>query len=88
VVEAESTGTSDCESIKGKATSRSPVRRLLSKDGQAVWVANAKQNSRRLDVAGPPDTAPDPKRKYRIVESEPLAHFKDESIALAKQTLA
>ena len=37
------------------------VNWLLSKAGQTAWVRETQNNSRRLDVDGPPESAPNPR---------------------------
>jgi iron(III) transport system substrate-binding protein len=60
---------------------------LLSKEGQAVWVREIGQNSRRLDVPGPAETAPAPGRIYRSVNSEEHGHYIERAIELGKDLL-
>jgi len=57
---------------------------LLSKEGQTTWVQVTAQNSRRVDVEGPPATAPDQKAKYRIVNHEDYNHYISEAQAAAR----
>ena len=62
---------------------------LLSQEGQQAWVDATAKNSRRLDVAGPPETAPDPKTKYELneVEGSPLQDLNQRAIAIAKEII-
>ena len=46
------------------------VNWLLSKEGQTAYVKATDLNSRRLDVQGPAETAPDPKANYVRGEKE------------------
>jgi ABC-type Fe3+ transport system substrate-binding protein len=57
---------------------------LLSREGQTTWVQVTAQNSRRIDVEGPPSTAPDQKAKYRIVNHEDYNHYISEAQAVAR----
>jgi hypothetical protein len=45
------------------------------------------ENSRRLDVTGPPDTAPDPGAKYITVNKEEYLPFMIRARELAKDVL-
>jgi ABC-type glycerol-3-phosphate transport system substrate-binding protein len=61
---------------------------LLSKEGQTAWVRDTQNNSRRIGIDGPPESAPDPKGTYRIVNHEELAPYQEVVNELAKQYLA
>ena len=63
------------------------VNWLLSKDGQTAWVRETQNNSRRLDVDGPVESAPDPKATYRLVNREDLAPYQETVNDLARQYL-
>lgn len=62
---------------------------LLSQQGQKIYTDTTSVNSRRLDVTGPADTAPDPKAKYEINEFEesPLLTSTARAIAIAKEVI-
>jgi iron(III) transport system substrate-binding protein len=60
---------------------------LLSKAGQGRWVEVVQENSRRLDVPGPPDTAPDPTVQYTNVNKEEYLPFMVKARELAKEVL-
>jgi iron(III) transport system substrate-binding protein len=59
----------------------------LTKEGQALWVQHlGNQVSRRLDVLGPADLAPDPKARYReSVNLEENIHFIDRAQEIAQE---
>jgi iron(III) transport system substrate-binding protein len=60
----------------------------LSRDGQALWARITEQNSRRLDVTGPPETALDPKRQYSpSIDREESYQFVLRAMEIAKETL-
>lgn len=60
---------------------------LLSKEGQTAWTEATGSNSRRLDVAGPPVTTPNPRVKYEATEKEwsPLFNSFDRAVEVAKE---
>jgi iron(III) transport system substrate-binding protein len=58
---------------------------LLSKEGQTAWVENTELNSRRLDVTGAKETAPDPAKTYRVVNSEAYNNFITRAQELARE---
>jgi iron(III) transport system substrate-binding protein len=60
---------------------------LLSKEGQTAWVRETQNNSRRLDVDGPAESAPNPKATYRVVNHEELAPYQEVINDLARQYL-
>lgn len=62
---------------------------LLSQEGQKAYTEATNQNSRRLDVAGPAETAPRAGVKYEVSETEesPLKANTDKAVALAKELL-
>jgi iron(III) transport system substrate-binding protein len=60
---------------------------LLSREGQTAWVRETQNNSRRIGVDGPPESAPDPKGTYRIVNHEELVHYQEIAADLARQHL-
>jgi ABC-type Fe3+ transport system substrate-binding protein len=60
---------------------------LLSKAGQTNYVQVVDENSRRLDVPGPPDTAPDPNVKYIITNKEEYLPYMLKARDLAKEIL-
>jgi iron(III) transport system substrate-binding protein len=59
----------------------------LTKEAQTLWVRHlGNQVSRRLDVLGPPELAPDPKVQYReSVNLEKNAHFIDQAQDIARE---
>jgi iron(III) transport system substrate-binding protein len=63
------------------------VNWLLSKEAQTAWVRETQNNSRRIDVDGPAESAPDPKGTYRLVNHEALAHYQEAAQDLATQYL-
>jgi iron(III) transport system substrate-binding protein len=60
---------------------------LLSQEGQAAWVRLTEQNSRRLDVPGPPDSAPNPTRQYLNPTTEENMPYTEKAIELANALL-
>jgi iron(III) transport system substrate-binding protein len=60
---------------------------LRSKDGQTAWAQTTGENSRRTDVEGPAESAPDPAKSYRVVNSEEYNHFQDQALNLAREIL-
>ena len=60
---------------------------LLSKDGQTAWAQTTGENSRRTDVEGPAESAPDPAKSYRVVNSEEYNHYQDQALGLAREIL-
>jgi iron(III) transport system substrate-binding protein len=60
---------------------------LLSQEGQASWVRITELNSRRLDVGGPPETAPRPGVTYLNNSKEEYLPYIDKAIELAKNVL-
>jgi iron(III) transport system substrate-binding protein len=60
---------------------------LLSKDGQTAWAATTGENSRRTDVEGPAQSAPEPGKTYRVVNSEEFNHYQDQALTLARELL-
>jgi iron(III) transport system substrate-binding protein len=59
----------------------------LTKEGQALWVQHlGNQASRRVDVLGPPEIAPDPNVRYReSVNLEENAQFIDRAQEIAQE---
>jgi iron(III) transport system substrate-binding protein len=59
----------------------------LSREGQAAWVRNlVSQNSRRLDVPGPPESAPDPQATYAApLNKEEFSSYLDRAKAIATE---
>jgi iron(III) transport system substrate-binding protein len=57
---------------------------MLTQEAQAKWVAATGENSRRLDVPGPPDTAPRPGAYLKDVTYEPNGDLQGQAIALAR----
>ena len=60
---------------------------LLSRAGQEAWVKFTGQNSRRLDVPGPPETKPDPAVKYVNPSKEDARKYVVRMWKLAKEIL-
>lgn len=60
---------------------------LLSKEGQTAYVQATGNNSRRLDVTGPAETAPDPKVKYLDINGEGTIPLRDKSVEIAKELI-
>jgi iron(III) transport system substrate-binding protein len=60
---------------------------LLSPEGQAAWVAHIEQNSRRLDIPGPPESALRPGARYINPSTEENTPYTDRAIELAKSIL-
>jgi iron(III) transport system substrate-binding protein len=60
---------------------------LLSQEGQAVWVEHTQINSRRLDVTGPPETAPRPGVQYVNPSKEDHLPYLDRAKQLARTVL-
>jgi iron(III) transport system substrate-binding protein len=60
---------------------------LLSQEGQAIWVARTEINSRRLDVPGPPETAPKPGVQYVNPAREDHAPHVEKAKDLAKEVI-
>jgi iron(III) transport system substrate-binding protein len=63
------------------------VNWLLSPEGQTAWVKHTENNSRRVGVDGPPESAPDPHRTYRVVNHQDLGGYQDTVSELARQYL-
>jgi iron(III) transport system substrate-binding protein len=63
------------------------VNWFLGRDAQQYFSDITETNSRRLDVMGPPETAANPKLKYRAVLKEENEHFQDKALELAKEVL-
>lgn len=60
---------------------------LLSQAGQQAYSDSMNLNSRRLDVKGPPDTAPKPNIKYRDNSKEENGPIKAKAIEIAKEVI-
>jgi len=61
------------------------VNWLLSKEGQTAYVQAMNVNSRRLDVKGPPESAPKPGVVYRDLNKEENASYKTRVMEIAKE---
>jgi hypothetical protein len=51
-------------------------------------VRETQNNSRRIEIEGPPESAPNPQGTYRVVNHESLAHYQDVVNELARQYLS
>ncbi len=60
---------------------------LLSKEGQQAYVAATALNSRRLDVGGPPETAPNPQFKSAFIYNEETLPLFEKATAISKEYL-
>ncbi|HLQ34735.1 MAG TPA: extracellular solute-binding protein [Chloroflexota bacterium] len=60
---------------------------LLSRDGQTAWTSLSQRNSRRLDVQGPPETAPKAGATYIVVNKEENQPNIQKAIDIAKTML-
>ena len=60
---------------------------LLSKEGQTAYVQATGNNSRRLDVEGPADSAPDPKVKYLDINGEGSIPYRNKVVEIAKELI-
>ena len=60
---------------------------LLSKEGQKAQVSATQNNSRRLDVEGPADSAPRPGVTYVSIQKEETTVIVDEAIKIAKEVI-
>jgi ABC-type Fe3+ transport system substrate-binding protein len=60
---------------------------VLSREGQDAFSRITGQNSRRLDVEGPPDTAPDPNVQYRSINKEEFHPYQARAEQIAKEML-
>jgi iron(III) transport system substrate-binding protein len=59
----------------------------LTRDAQQHATNLIGENSRRLDVVGPAETAPDPKTKYRSVNKGKYMHLIDKAMEISKESL-
>jgi iron(III) transport system substrate-binding protein len=63
------------------------VNWLLSRQGQEIFVKSTGDNSRRLDVKGPSQTAPKPGVKYININKEELVHNISRAMKIATEVL-
>jgi iron(III) transport system substrate-binding protein len=63
------------------------VNWLLSRQGQEIFVKSTGDNSRRLDVKGPAQTAPKPGVKYININKEELVHNISRAMKIATEIL-
>ena len=63
------------------------VNWVLSQEGQKAWVQATGYNSRRLDVEGPPDTAPDVRIRYVRPDREEAVPYYWRAMAIAEGIL-
>ncbi len=63
------------------------VNWVLSQEGQRVWQQATGYNSRRLDVDGPPDTAPKVGIKYVRTDREEAVPYYGRAVAIVKETM-
>lgn len=58
---------------------------ILTREAQQHFTNATALNSRRLDVVGPEETAPNPKMKYRSVNKGKYMHFIDKAMEIGKE---